>query len=98
MKKMNKFKKFKLIFDIICFDCRHKVTINFLAGDLFKIEGDLILSDAEYINFRNRNCQNCQACIFIDFKKIFLPRRIRELYHGLCIIEKEEQNNNLDNK
>ena len=49
MKKMNKFKKFKLIFDIICFDCRHKVTINFLAGDLFKIEGDLILSDAEYI-------------------------------------------------
>ena len=30
------------------------------------------------------------AYIFIDFKKIFLPRRIRELYHGLCIIEKKK--------
>ena len=30
------------------------------------------------------------AYIFNDFKKIFLSRRIRELYHGLCIIEKKK--------
>ena len=74
------------------------MTTNFLAGDLSNIKGDLIISDAEYINFSNRNFQNCHAYIFIDFKKIFLPRGIRELYHGLCIIEEEEQNNNLDDK
>ena len=56
-KKINKFKEFELIFDIICFDCWHKVTTNFLAGDLFNIKGDLILSDDECINFGNRNCQ-----------------------------------------
>ena len=97
-KKMNKFKEFKLIFDIIFFDCWYKVTTNFLAGDLFNIEGDIIILDAEYINFSNRNFQNCHAYIFIDFKKIFLLGGIRELCHGLCIIEEEEQNNNLDDK
>ena len=95
---MNKFKEFKLIFDIICFDCWHKVITNFLVGDLFNIEGDLTLSDVEYINFGNRIYENCEAYIFIDFKKIFPPRRIRELYHGLCVIKKEEQNNNFNNK
>ena len=74
------------------------MTTNFLARHWFNIEGDLKLSDGEYINFSNRICQICQAYIFIDFKIIFLPRRIKELCHGLCIIEKEEQNNNLDNK
>ena len=97
-RKMNKFKEFKLIFDIISFDCWHKVTTNFLAGNLFNIEDDLTLSDVEYVNFGNRSCQNCQVYILIYFKKIFPPRRIRELYHGLCVIEKEEQNNNFDNK
>ena len=48
-RKINKFKEFELIFDIICFDCWHRVTTNFLAGDLFNVEGDLILSGAEYI-------------------------------------------------
>ena len=81
-KKMNKFKEFELIFDIISFDCWHRMTTNFLSGGLFNIEGNLILSSAEYINFGNRNFQNCQAYFFIDSRKIFPPRRIRELYHG----------------
>ena len=71
IKKIDKFKESKLIFDVICFDCHHKVTTNFLAGDLLNIEGDLTLSDVEYINFGNRSCQNCQAYIFINFKKVF---------------------------
>ena len=64
---MNKFKEFKLFFDIICFGCQHKETVDFLVADLFDIEGDLILSDVEHINLANRNCQNCQAYIFTDF-------------------------------
>ena len=82
---MNKFKEFKLIFDIISFDCWHKVTTNFLAGDLFNIEDDLTLSDVEYANFGNRSCQNCQVYIL----KIFPPRRIRELYHG-CVSSRKK--------
>ena len=39
----------KLIQIDLCFDCRHKETTNFLAGDLFNIERELILSDAGYI-------------------------------------------------
>ena len=44
---MNKFKEFRLIFDIICLDCLVKVTTIFIAGAVFNIEGDLTLSDVE---------------------------------------------------
>ena len=66
---MNKFKEFTFIFGIICFDCQHKVTTNFLVGNLFNIGGDLILSDAEYINFSNRNCQSCQLIFSLILKR-----------------------------
>ena len=62
------------------------------------MEGDLILSDVEHINLAKRNCQSCQAYNFIDFKKIFPPRKVLLLYYGQGVIEKEEQDKNHDNK
>ena len=48
IKKSN---EFRLIFHLIWVDCQQEEKFHFLLGDLFNIEGDLILSEVDQIIF-----------------------------------------------
>lgn len=87
---IEKFKEFHLVFHLVCGDCQQEENFYFLLGDLFNIEGDLILSQVVHVNFSHRTCQDCKNFICIDFKKIFSAEQIRRIYNGILSVEKEQ--------
>ena len=87
-KKIN---EFRLIFHLICVDCQQEENFHFSLGDLFNIEGNLILSEADQINFSHRTCQGCKNFILIDFKKVFSCEQIRKIYNDILSVEKKNK-------
>ena len=61
-----------------------------MLGDLFNIEGDLILSEVDQINLSHKTWKNCKNFIYIDFKKLFRAEQIRKFYNEICLGQKEE--------
>ena len=53
---IKKFNAFRLIFYLISVDCQQEENFHFSLEDLFYIEGDLILSEVDQINFSHRTC------------------------------------------
>ena len=91
---INKFNEFKLIVHLICIDCKNQENFHFCVGDLFNIEGDLILSEVDQINFSHMSCSSCGSFIYIDFSKIFKPEQLRRTYDRILSIEGQEQGDN----
>ena len=88
---MEKFNEFRLIFDLICIDCLHEKEFHCLLGELFNIEGDLILSKLDQINLSHRACKGSRNFKFIDFKKLFSAEQVRRIYVGILSVEKEKR-------
>ena len=87
---IEKFKNFRLLFHLLCIDCGHEENFHFLLGDLFNIEGDLILLQVDQINLSHKSRQNCKSFIYIDFKKIFTVEQIRRNWNVICAGEKKQ--------
>ena len=61
--------------------------LSFCLGNLFNLEGNFILETNEEIYFPIRSL--CGCFYYFDFKKIFTPVKIREVYDGIKILESE---------
>ena len=85
-KKIN---EFRLIFHLICVDCQQEENFHFSLGDLFNIEGNLILSEADQINFSHRTCQGCKNFIFIDFKKYLVVNKSEKFTMTSFLLKKK---------
>lgn len=90
---IGKFKNFRLFFCLICIDCSHEENCYFLLGDLFNIEGNLILSEMEQINLSHKKYQNCKNFIYINLPKLFTVSQIRAIWDGTCAGKKEQDKN-----
>lgn len=87
---IEKFNKFRLVFHLICIACLHEENFHFLLGELFSIDGDLILSELDQINLLHRACQRCGNYIFAGFKKLFSAEQVRRIYDGILSVEKDK--------
>ena len=83
------FNNFKLFFRVFCVDCKFAEELSFHLGNLFNLEGDFILETNEEIYVSNRSCKRCGCFYYLEFKKIFSPVKIREIYDGIKILESE---------
>ena len=72
---------------MICADCSHEEKFHFLLSDSFNMEGDIILSVVDEINFSHRKVKVVVFLVFFDFKKLFPPALIRRIYDGMCSIK-----------
>ena len=79
------FKNFNLCFLIICLDCSKEKQVSLKLGIFFNTERDYICTYEINCNFI---CYQCNLSIFIDLKKIFKPQIIRDIYHGIKIVNK----------
>ena len=86
--ELNNFRR--LLFHLICADCEHKEDFHLLLGDLFNIEGNIILYDVDLINLSHRSCWGCKGLIYLEFRKLFSVEQIRRLFDGICLVEKEQ--------
>lgn len=73
---LKKFKNFRLFFHLICTNFQHGEHFHLLLGDLYNIEGDLVLSEVVQINLSHRSCQKCTNFIYVDFKKLFTVEQV----------------------
>ena len=73
---LKKFKNFRLFFHLICTNFQHEEYFHLLLGDLYNIEGDLVLSEVVQINLSHRSCQKCTNFIYVDFKKLFTVEQV----------------------
>ena len=87
---LEKFKNFRFFLHLICTAGQHEENLHFLLGDLFNIEGDIILSEVYEIDFSHRSCENCKNFIYIDFKKRFTVGQLRRIWDGICAGKKEQ--------
>ena len=76
------------------FAIKKKIFI-FLEGDVFNMEGNLILMDVDLINFSDQICSGCKNVIFIDFRKIYPPAIIRRIYNGCAQSKQNVQVKNM---
>ena len=76
---MENYNNFRLLFRLICTDCEYVEDFQLLLGDLFNIEGDLILFDVDLINLSHRTCQGWKNVLYLDFRKLFCAEQIRRL-------------------
>ena len=83
------FNDFKLLYRVICFNCKFAEELSFRLGNLFNLEGDFILGTNEEIYVLNRSCKQCGCFYYLDFKEIFTHVEIREIYHGIKILVSE---------
>ena len=83
------FNNFKLLFRVICFDVKFVEELSFRLGNLFNLEGDFTLETNEEIHVLNRSCKQCGCFYYLDFKKLFTPVKIREIYDRIKILESE---------
>ena len=67
-------------------DYANEDTIFFLLGDLHNLEGDFINKKNISCNY---TCSVCNLSTFIDFVKLFPPDKIREIHHGIVLLQKD---------
>ena len=84
MPMVSTFNNFRLEIKIIYLDCKSKSILNFCAGEYFNLEGDFVDDDCKLW----RNCQGCNLHIFVDLKKLYEEKIIREIYDGILLIQK----------
>ena len=83
------FNDIKLLFHVICFDCKFVEELSFRLGNLYNLEGDFILETDEEIHVSNRSCKQCGCFYYLDFKHIFTLVEIGEIYDMIKILESE---------
>ena len=79
-----------LIIQIECLDCGSSEQRNFRVGDTFNLEGDCILKESDELYFCQTSCSGCENFIFIDLRRLFPSKVIRDFYNGFKALKKEQ--------
>ena len=58
------FNDIKLLFHVICFDCKFVEELSFRLGNLYNLEGDFILETNEEIHVSNRSRKQFGCLLF----------------------------------
>ena len=85
-----KFLDQKLEIQIECLDCGSSEQKDFRIGDKFNLKCDLILKKSDELYFCHTSCSGCKNFIFIDLRKPFPPKTIRDLYNRFRALLKEQ--------
>lgn len=72
-----KFKKFRLLFRLICFDCGFVDDFSIEIEKAFNLEGDFILGACDEINYCNKSFGGCSNFIHFDLREIFSESEIK---------------------
>lgn len=78
-----KFENFHLSIEIACLDCKDIEELSIRPRDFVNLEGDLTLEEKQVINQSYRSCSSCKSFIFLDYKKLFPPPQIAQIYDGI---------------
>ena len=84
-----KFFNQNLIIRSECLNCGSSEQMNFRVGDTFNLEGDCILKKSDELCFCQTSCSDCENFIFIDLRRLFQPKTIRDFYNGFKALKKE---------
>ena len=57
--------------------------------EFFSIEDDFIINELDEIHFCHRLYNGCKIFIFVDHKKLFLSKNVRDIYDGIKTIQKQ---------
>ena len=86
------FDKFWLIFHLICVDCQQEDNCHFSLGDLFNIEGDLIPSEVDQINFSHKPVKVLKNSYLLTLKSCLVVSKSEEFRMGPFLLKNNKVN------